>query len=282
MELGLLLVRLAVGALMMGHGAQKLFGSFGGAGPAGTGRFFESLGLTPGRQMAILAGVGELTGGALLVLGLLTPLSAALLTAVLLTAAWTAHRAAGIWVAEGGYEYNLVLITGLFALTAVGPGDWSLDNALGIDANGTGWALAELGAGLLAAIGAVMIGRSALGRVSATTPAPHATEGEPPAPEPAEADSPIAARASRGVETVRPVGIIVRLEVRRGRETEAARMFEGEEEVFLDRGFFPRAAGRRVRLSDRVAAALRSNGEGVFAEPVVERTDRPPAGSSTS
>jgi putative oxidoreductase len=101
--------------LMMGHGAQKLFGSFGGHGPAGTGGFFESLGLTPGRQMAILAGVGELVGGALLALGLLTPLSAALLSAVLLTAAWTAHRAAGIWVTEGGYEYNLVLITGLFA-----------------------------------------------------------------------------------------------------------------------------------------------------------------------
>jgi putative oxidoreductase len=150
-NLGLLVVRLAVGILMMGHGAQKLFGSFGGHGPAGTGGFFESLGLTPGRQMAILAGVGEIVGGALLALGLLTPLSAALLSAVLLTAAWTAHRAAGIWVTEGGYEYNLVLITGLFALTAVGPGEWSLDNAMGIDANGTGWALAELGAALIAA-----------------------------------------------------------------------------------------------------------------------------------
>ena len=182
MELGLLVVRLAVGMLMMGHGAQKLFGSFGGHGPAGTGEFFESLGLSPGRQMAILAGVGELTGGALLALGLLTPLSAALLSAVLLTAAWTAHRAAGIWVTEGGYEYNLVLITGLFALAAVGPGDWSLDNALGIDANGAGWALAELGAAVIAAVGAVLIGRSAFGRVTPVTPAADARSGSPSSP----------------------------------------------------------------------------------------------------
>ena len=275
MDLGLLVVRLAVGMLMMGHGAQKLFGSFGGRGPAGTGEFFESLGLSPGRQMAILAGVGELTGGALLALGLLTPLSAALLSAVLLTAAWTAHRAAGIWVSEGGYEYNLVLIAGLFALTAVGPGAWSLDNALGIDANGTGWALAELGAAVIAAVGAVAIGRSAFGRVSPVTPADGAAREEPFEPEPVEAAGPIAASAPRGVEAAGPTGIVVWLEARPGRESEAARIFE--EEVFLDRDFFPRAAGRRIRPSDRVAAALRSNGEGVFAEPVIERTHRPRA-----
>ena len=275
MNLGLLVVRLAVGMLMMGHGAQKLFGSFGGHGPAGTGGFFESLELTPGRQMAILAGVGELVGGALLALGLLTPLSAALLSAVLLTAAWTAHRAAGIWVAEGGYEYNLVLITGLFALTAVGPGDWSLDNALGIDANGTGWALAELGAAVIAAVGAVVVGRSAFGRVSPVTPGAGATEAEPLEPEPVEAAAPIAARAPRGAGAVGPTGIVVWLEARPGHEAEAARIFE--QEVFLDRDFFPRAAGRRIRPSDRVAAALRSNGEGVFAEPVIERADRPRA-----
>lgn len=274
MDLGLLVVRLAVGMLMMGHGAQKLFGSFGGHGPAGTGGFFESLGLTPGRQMAILAGVGELTGGALLALGLLTPLAAAVLSAVLLTAAWTAHRASGIWVSEGGYEYNLVLIAGLFALTAVGPGDWALDNALGIDANGTGWALAELGAALLGAAGAVVIGRSAFGRVSPVAPAGGAVEAAPLQPEPGEVAGPIAVGAPQGLEAVGPTGIVVWLEARPGREAEAARIFE--QEVFLDRGFFPRAAGRRIQPSDRVAAALLSNGEGVFAEPVIERADRPP------
>jgi putative oxidoreductase len=275
MDLGLLVVRLAVGMLMMGHGAQKLFGSFGGHGPAGTGGFFESLGLTPGRQMAILAGVGELVGGALLAVGLLTPLSAALLSAVLLTAAWTAHRAAGIWIAEGGYEYNLVLITGLFALTAVGPGEWSLDNSLGIDANGTGWALAELGAALVATVGAVLIGRSSLGRVSAVGPAADATAGKPLEPEPAASAAPVATRSPQSVKVIGSTGIVVWLEARPGREAEAAQMFE--EDVFLDRDFFPRAAGRRIRPSDRLAAALRSDGEGIFAEPLIERADRPPA-----
>jgi putative oxidoreductase len=261
--------------LMMGHGAQKLFGSFGGHGPAGTGGFFESLGLTPGRQMAILAGVGELVGGTLLAVGLLTPLSAALLSAVLLTAAWTAHRAAGIWVAEGGYEYNLVLIAGLFALTAVGPGEWSLDNSLGINANGTGWALAELGAALVATVGAVVIGRSSIGRVSAIVPAADAKAGEPLEPEPAESAPPIATRSPQSVKAIGSAGIVVWLEARPGREAEAARMFE--EDVFLDRDFFPRAAGRRIRPSDRLVAALRSDGEGIFAEPMIERADRPPA-----
>jgi putative oxidoreductase len=262
--------------LMMGHGAQKLFGSFGGHGPAGTGGFFESLGLSPGRQMAILAGVGELTGGALLALGLLTPLSAALLSAVLLTGAWTAHRAAGIWVTEGGYEYNLVLITGLFALTAVGPGAWSLDNALGIDANGAGWALAELGAAVIATVGAVVVGRSAFGRVSPVTQAADATQEDPAGPDPVEAPAPVAPRTPLGARTVGRTGIVVWLEARPGREAEAARILE-EEAAFFDRDFFPRAAGRRIQPSDRVAAALRSNGEGVFAEPVIERADRPPA-----
>ena len=155
---------------------------------------------------------------------------------MLLTAAWTAHRAAGIWVTEGGYEYNLVLITGLFALTAVGPGEWSLDNALGIDANGTGWALAELGAALIAAAGAVVIGRSAFGGVSPLTSAAGATEAEPLELEPVEATGPIAARAPRAAGAVGPTGIVVWLEARPGREAEAARIFE--QEVFLDRDVF--------------------------------------------
>jgi hypothetical protein len=116
-----------------------------------------------------------------------------------------------------------------------------------------------------------MVGRSAFGRVSPVTPAGGAPRGEPLEPEPVEA----AASAPLGVEAVGPTGIVVWLEARPGCEAEAARIFE--EEVFLDRDFFPRAAGRRIQPSDRVAAALRSNGEGVFAEPVIERADRPPA-----
>ena len=164
MALGLLVVRLAVGLLMIGHGAQKLFGWFGGYGPRGTGQFFASLGLRPGSTMAILAGATEITGGVLIALGFLTPLGAALVSAVMLTAVLTAHRGMGVWASEGGAEYNLVLIAGLFALTAVGACAWSVDRALGLDLDGAGWAFAELGAALIGATVMIAVGRAVLVR----------------------------------------------------------------------------------------------------------------------
>jgi putative oxidoreductase len=286
MALGLLVVRLAVGLLMMGHGAQKLFGSFGGHGPDGTGQFFESMGLSPGRQMALAAGASELVGGALLALGFLTPLAATMITAVMLTAAWTAHRASGLWVSEGGYEYNLVLIAGLFALTAVGPGEWSLDNAFGIDANGGGWAFAELGAAVLGTIAMIALGRSSVGRgvaepvaaggggvAAGPTPLDEPLVAEPDAPDVPAAATPAAA-AGAPLAGSGPTAFVVWLEARPGREAEAARFFE--QEVFLDRDFFPRAGGRQTNPSDRVAAVLRGDGGGLFAEPRIERApDRP-------
>jgi putative oxidoreductase len=164
MNLGLLIIRRVVGLLVAGHGAQKLFGSFGGNGPEGTGAFFEQLGLRPGRALALAAGVGELVGGLLLAVGLVTPVAAAIVTAVMLTAIWTAHLPKGIWVTQGGYEYNLVLIAVALMLAGTGPGQWSLDNALGIELAGSGWVLASLGAGVLGAAGAVALGRVRLGQ----------------------------------------------------------------------------------------------------------------------
>jgi putative oxidoreductase len=161
MDLGLLVLRLVVGLLFVGHGTQKLFGRFGGHGPEGTGSFFESFGLRPGRRMAIAAGASELTGGVLIAAGLLTPFAAALLTAVMLTAILTVHRASGLWVTQGGFEYNLVLIAAFFALSGAGPGAWSLDRALGLDLAGAGWALAQLAAGVLGAWAALTLGRVA-------------------------------------------------------------------------------------------------------------------------
>jgi putative oxidoreductase len=147
MNLGLLILRLTIGLLFMGHGAQKLWGKFGGHGLAGTGGFFEGLGLRPGRFHASLAGFAELTGGLLLALGLLTPVAAALLSAVMIMAIATVHASKGVWATEGGYEYNLVLLAAVFAVSATGAGEWSLDHALALHLNGTGWALAELAAG---------------------------------------------------------------------------------------------------------------------------------------
>lgn len=148
MKLGLAVARAVIGALFVGHGGQKLFGWFGGHGPEGTGQFFESLGLRPGKRNAIAAGGSELVGGALIALGLLTPISAAMVSGTMVTAIRTVHGAKGPWVSEGGYEYNLALIVGLFALTDIGPGDWSLDRVLGIDLSGPAWAVAELVAGV--------------------------------------------------------------------------------------------------------------------------------------
>jgi putative oxidoreductase len=162
MNLGLLIIRLAVGLLFVGHGAQKLFGSFGGHGPAGTAAFFESQGMRPGRVMALFAGAAEVAGGALFAAGLLTPVGAALISAVMVTAMLTVHAGKGLWATEGGVEYNLVLIAAAFAVTAIGAGDWSLDHALGLHLAGVGWAVAELAVALAGGLMTIAIGRSSL------------------------------------------------------------------------------------------------------------------------
>jgi putative oxidoreductase len=159
MDLALFVLRAVVGLLMMGHGAQKLFGSFGGHGVAGTGQFFEGLGLRPGRRHATAAGVSEFGGGLLLVLGFITPLGAAAIIGVMAVAILTVHAPKGPWVTEGGYEYNALIIAVAFALAGAGPGSWSLDNAFGLDLAGTGWALGALGAGILGGIAALLSAR---------------------------------------------------------------------------------------------------------------------------
>ena len=152
MEVGLLVLRIVVGAFFVGHGAQKLFGWFRGHGLGGTGAAFEGMGLRPGRMMAAIAGTAEMAGGVLLGLGLLTPLAAALLIAVMTLAIAIVHWRHGPWVAEGGWEYSVVLIAVAFAVTAVGPGKYSLDRALELDLAGVDWALIALGAGVVSAL----------------------------------------------------------------------------------------------------------------------------------
>lgn len=159
MEIGLLILRLAVGLGFAAHGAQKLFGAFGGHGIEGTAGFFEQVGLRPGKLHARAAGSAEFFGGILIALGLLTPLAAAALIGVMTAAVITVHARNGFFVTDQGYEYNLVLVASVFALAAVGPGAWSLDNALGLDMSGTLWALGAFAAGLLGGIGAILSGR---------------------------------------------------------------------------------------------------------------------------
>jgi putative oxidoreductase len=163
MEIGLLVLRLVVGLAFAAHGAQKLFGAFGGAGIDRTGAMFEQLGLRPGRLHAIASGVCELGGGLLIAVGLLTPFAAAALIAVMTAAVLTVHAHNGFFVANNGFEYNLTLAAAVFALAGVGAGRWSLDHALGLDLMSTGWALGALAVGLLGGVGAVVAGR-VLGR----------------------------------------------------------------------------------------------------------------------
>jgi putative oxidoreductase len=161
MNLALLGLGLVVGLTFAAHGAQKLFGVFGGPGIDGTAGFFEQIGLRPGKLHATVAGLTEFVGGLAIALGLVTPIAAAALIGVMTAAVITVHLKNGFFVANQGYEFNLVLAAALFALAGIGSGDWSLDNALGIDLTGTAWALGALGAGLLGGIGAVLSGRIA-------------------------------------------------------------------------------------------------------------------------
>ena len=142
-----LVARTTIGLLFVGHGTQKLLGWFGGGGPEGTAKFFEQVGLRPGRRHALAAGGAEAGGGLAFAMGAATPLAAAALSGVMITAIKTVHWEKGIWTSAGGYEYNLVLLVAVFGLTENGPGDWSIDGLLGRKRWGTVWALAALAAG---------------------------------------------------------------------------------------------------------------------------------------
>jgi len=144
MTLGSTLVRGVIGPLFVGHGTQKLFGWFGGHGLEGTGGYFESLGLRPGRSHATAAGVAEAVGGALLTLGAATPLAATMVSGTMVTAIRKAHADNGPWVANGGYEYNLVVIAAVTALAERGPGRLSIDASLFPNWRGSAWAALSL------------------------------------------------------------------------------------------------------------------------------------------
>lgn len=126
----LLLSRLVIGLLFAGHGAQKLFGWFGGYGLKGTGGFMESLGMRPGMLMAFMAGLLELAGGLLFAIGLFTPIAAAFIVITMLVAIVKVHGRNGLWVTSNGIEYNLVLIAIALSVAMSGAGAYSLDSRL--------------------------------------------------------------------------------------------------------------------------------------------------------
>ena len=158
---GLLAARLVLGLLMAGHGAQKLFGWFGGHGLAGTGGFFESLGFRPGRAFALAAAVAEFGGGILLALGLLGPVGPALIISVMIVAALTVHWGHGVFAASNGIEVPLLYATGGLALALTGPGAYSLDALLGLESLWTpAVAWTAIGLGIAGGIANLLVRRS--------------------------------------------------------------------------------------------------------------------------
>lgn len=164
MSFGRLVLRTVIGGLFVGHGSQKLFGSFSGPGLAGTDQMMTKLRLHPARTHSLAAGITETAGGALLVAGMATPAAAAGLIGTMITAIRTVHLKNGPWSSQGGYEYNLVLIAALLALVDGGPGKTSVDHRLGLDSSDARWALGALAAGAIASTLVVELGRRAAAR----------------------------------------------------------------------------------------------------------------------
>lgn len=126
-SLGLLIIRLVIGLTFVGHGAQKLFGWFGGPGPANFGEWLGTIGIkTGGKTWAILAGLFEFVGGLLFASGVLTWFGAILIVIIMLDAIFTVHGKNGYWLTNGGFEYNLVLIAAVIGVALIGPGDFVL------------------------------------------------------------------------------------------------------------------------------------------------------------
>ncbi|WP_350019347.1 DoxX family protein [Priestia flexa] len=126
-SIGLLLIRLVIGLSFMAHGAQKLFGWFGGHGLKGTGGWFECIGMKPGVRMALIAGLSELVGGALFAVGFLTPLAALMIAGTMLIAIIKVHGPNGYWSTQNGYEYNLTLLVVAISIAIIGPGYYAID-----------------------------------------------------------------------------------------------------------------------------------------------------------
>ncbi|GLQ32757.1 DoxX family protein [Litoribrevibacter albus] len=125
-----LALRIPVGIILLAHGAQKLFGAFGGYGLEGTGQWMASIGLEPGYLMALLAGSAEFFGGLALILGFLTRPAAVVAALTLLVAIVTVHLENGLFLSNNGYEFGLALLAASVSLIFAGAGSLSIDNII--------------------------------------------------------------------------------------------------------------------------------------------------------
>jgi putative oxidoreductase len=161
-DLGLLILRLAVGGLLAGHGSQKLFGWFSGPGLKGIAGWLESMGLTPGTFWATAASASEFGGGVLTTLGFLHPLGPLGTMGAMIMATAKAHWGKPIWGTKGGAELPVINMASALALTLTGPGRFSLDHVLGI----------RLPRALVVAIAIIEATMVAIGILSRPTPPP--------------------------------------------------------------------------------------------------------------
>jgi len=160
MSYGLLLLRVVVGGTMAAHGAQKLLGWFDGPGLGGVQKMLGSLGFRWPSSMALGLALTE-CAGLLFALGFLTPFAALGIAVVMLNAVALVHFKNGFWNGKGGYEFNLVLLSVAVAVSATGPGRFSIDRALGWDDNLSGlwWAVGVVGAAVLLSLATLSLGR---------------------------------------------------------------------------------------------------------------------------
>ena len=142
----------------MGHGLQKLNGSFGGPGLEGTEQTMKALRMHPPQHQARAVALSETVGGGLTALGFLSPLGPAMIMGTMAVAIKKVHLKNGLWASNKGYEFNLTLIASSFALAADGPGLLSVDWLLGKQRKGLKWALASAALGAGAALAALRVG----------------------------------------------------------------------------------------------------------------------------
>jgi putative oxidoreductase len=145
----MLVTRLVIGLLYIGHGLQKLVPPersprlLAAHGLRAVASGFDQMGLSPGAPLVVLAALGEIGGGFLLAAGLVTPLGTALIAAVMTVAILRVHWSKGIWASAGGFELPLVMLTAAYVVSAIGPGNLSLDAAAGI----SNWTAVHWGVG---------------------------------------------------------------------------------------------------------------------------------------
>ena len=123
-------LRVPIGLILAAHGAQKLFGWFGGYGLEGTGQWMASIGLEPGYFMALLAGSAEFFGGLALVIGLLARPAALISAFTMAVAIFSVHISNGLFMSNNGYEFALALFAATLALAFQGAGNLSVDNLI--------------------------------------------------------------------------------------------------------------------------------------------------------